>query len=110
MRNQIMTHVLELAQRSGHLQRFIIFGSYITAKREPNDVDIVLVMADTFHLEDCPPESRGLFDHPVAQARFGASIFWMRPGLLIGETVEEFVEYWQIKRDGSKRGIVDVIL
>jgi len=45
-----------------------------------------------------------------AQARFGASIFWMRPALLIGETVEQFIEYWQIKRGGGQRGIVDVIL
>jgi len=50
------------------------------------------------------------FDHAVAQARFGASIFWMRPALLIGETVEQFIEYWQIKRGGGQRGIVDVIL
>ena len=26
-----------------------------------------------------------------------------------GETIEEFVSYWQIKRDGSKRGIIEVI-
>ena len=45
-----------------------------------------------------------------AQARFGASVFWMRPGLLIGETLEQFIDYWQIKRDGGQRGIVDVIL
>jgi hypothetical protein len=54
-------------------------------------------------------ESRGLFDHAVAQARFGVSVFWMRPSMLIGENVEEFISYWQVKRDGSKRGIVDVI-
>jgi hypothetical protein len=30
--------------------------------------------------------------------------------MLIEETVEEFVQYWQIKRDGAKRGIVDVTI
>ena len=45
-----------------------------------------------------------------AQARFGASIFWMRPALLIGETAEQFIVYWQIKRGGGQRGIVDVQL
>jgi len=53
--------------------------------------------------------SKGLFDHAVAQARYGASIFWVRPELLIGESLEDFVAYWQIKRDGSRRGIVEVI-
>ena len=70
---------------------------------------MVLVVDDGFRLEECPIESRGLFDHAVAQARYGASIFWIRPGLLIREGVEDFLAYWQLKRDGSRRGIVEVI-
>jgi len=104
-----LSHIYELAQRTGHLQRFVIFGSYITARTDPNDVDVVLVMDDAFRLEDCPIEARGLFEHALAQARYGASIFWIRPGMLIGESVEEFIAYWQMKRDGSKRGIVEVV-
>ena len=104
-----LLHVYALAQRTGQLQRFIIFGSYVTAKPDPNDVDVVLVMDEGFRLEDCPIEIQGLFDHAVAQARYGASIFWVRPGLLLSESIDDFVAYWQIKRDGSKRGIVEVI-
>ena len=99
-----------LARRTGYVRRFVIFGSYVTAKKEPNDVDVILVMDDDFHLEDCPIELRGLFDHAVAQARYGASIFWTRPGVLIGESVEEFIGYWQIKRGRERRGIVEVII
>jgi hypothetical protein len=104
-----LVHVYALAQRTGHLQRFVIFGSYVTAAPYPNDVDVILVMDDAFRLEDCPIEGQGLFDHAVAQARYGASIFWVRPGLLLSESIDDFVAYWQIKRDGSKRGIVEVI-
>jgi hypothetical protein len=105
-----MMHVVELARRTGHLQRLIVFGSYITAKLEPNDVDIILIMGDSFRLQECPTESTGLFDHPLAQARYGASIFWIRPALLIGEKLEDFIGYWQVKRDGEKRGIVEIVL
>ncbi|MDE3089234.1 MAG: hypothetical protein KGJ80_07600 [Chloroflexota bacterium] len=105
---QRLLRVHGLAQRTGHLQSLILFGSYITSKPAPNDVDIVLVMDDSFRLEECPLEARGLFDHAVAQARYGASVFWMRPALLLGESLDDFVSYWQIKRDGSKRGIVEV--
>ena len=86
--------ISELARRTGHLRRLIIFGSYITAKRDPNDVDVVLVMDDAFRLEECRIlELRALFDHALAQARYGVSIFWIRPGMLMEETVEEFVVY-----------------
>jgi hypothetical protein len=29
----------------------VVFGSFITAKAEPNDIDILLLMEDTFDLE-----------------------------------------------------------
>jgi hypothetical protein len=60
-----LAHVRTLAARTGCLDRLVIFGSFVTAKPEPNDVDIVLIMNDRFRLEDCPLESRGLFDHAV---------------------------------------------
>lgn len=105
-----LCHVYALAKRTEQIQRFIIFGSYVTAKLNPGDVDVVLVMAEPFRLQECPIEIRGLFDHAVAQARYGASIFWVRPGLLLSENLEEFIASWQIKRDGSERGIVEVVL
>ena len=51
-----LAHVCALARRTGCLKRFVIFGSYVTTKVEPNDVDVVLVMEDTFRLEECPVE------------------------------------------------------
>ena len=105
-----LLHIFVLAQRTDHLSRLIVFGSYVTDKLNPNDVDVILVMDDEFRLGHCPIEAKGLFDHATAQARYGASIFWVRLGLLFGETIEDFVSYWQIKRDGLKRGIVEVIL
>ncbi len=40
---------------------------------------------------------------------YGASIFWVRPGMLIEASIEEFIAYWEVKRDGSRRGIVEVV-
>jgi len=51
-----------------------------------------------------------LFDHLRAQQIFGASVFSIRPSTALLATVDEFISYWQIKRDQSKRGIVDVRL
>ncbi len=71
-----LSHVQELAKRTGHLQRFVIFGSYVTVQPNPNDIDVVLVMDDAFRLEEYPIESRGLFDHAVAQARYVVPAFF----------------------------------
>ena len=54
-------------------------------------------------------EAKLLFDHEQADVVLGASIFYTRPSLLILETVEQFLAYWQIKRDQTQRGIIEII-
>ncbi|MFN2454099.1 MAG: hypothetical protein ABR577_07740 [Pyrinomonadaceae bacterium] len=103
-----LLRISNLAKATGKLERLIVFGSFVTTKPAPNDVDIVLVMRDDFRIDDCDEEMRLLFDHLRATNEFGASIFWIRPSLLILETLEEFIQHWQIKRDRTRRGIVEV--
>jgi len=98
-----------LAKATGQLDRFIVFGSYVSDKAVPNDVDVILVMSDTFEPANAPIESRGLFDHAVAQSRFGASVFWITPSIALGEPMNVFVAHWQRKRDGSLRGILEIV-
>ncbi len=94
-----LLRIYDLAKATGKLERLILFGSYITATPDPNDVDIVLVMRNDFEVQACNEETRGLFDHLRAAAVFGASIFWIRPAMLLLETLEEFIAHWQIKRE-----------
>jgi hypothetical protein len=98
----------ELASRTGKLLRFLIFGSFVSAISLPRDVDIVLIMERDFRLEEAPRESWTLFSHSDAEARFGASVFWVREGMLTTEHMREFLDTWQLKRDGTRRGIVEV--
>ncbi|MGZ8533541.1 MAG: DUF6932 family protein, partial [Candidatus Binatia bacterium] len=45
-----LARIYQLAVSTGQLARFIVFGSFITAKPHPNDTDILLLMEDTFDL------------------------------------------------------------
>ncbi len=57
---------------------------------------------------DVRAEPRLLFvDHGTAQDRFGASVFWMRRMAAVGGE-QAAIEDWQIKRDGTERGIVEI--
>jgi hypothetical protein len=64
-------------------------------------------MDDAFDLSQASGEARLVFDHPAAQARFGASIFWLR-GVSALPNEEEVILGWQLKRDGTRRGIVEI--
>jgi hypothetical protein len=111
LQRHIMARRLEriyaLAAETGHLARFIIFGSFVTAKPDPGDVDIFLLMENTFDMNRLSGEAALIFDHIAAQNYEGVSIFWIRRlAALNGE--EAAIGYWQLKRDGTKRGIVEV--
>ena len=96
-----------IAQATGYLARFVVFGSFVTSKLEPQDVDVFLVMADTFDASELTSDVRLLFDHGAAQAHFGASVFWVRHRAVWPDE-QVAVEFWQVKRGGVRRGIVEI--
>ena len=103
-----LNRIYQLAVSTGQLARFVVFGSFITAKAEPNDVDIVLLMEDAFDLASVTGEAALIFQHMEADAHFGASVFWTkRSGAIGGE--QAMIEYWQMRRQGGRRGIIDIV-
>lgn len=103
-----LQQIYELAVATGQLDRLILFGSYVSDVGEPNDVDVMLVMRNEFRPEECPVEASLLFDHTRANDELGASVFWIRADMLLGEPLENFIAFWQVKRDGRRRGIVEI--
>jgi hypothetical protein len=104
-----LLRIHKLAEGTGKLERFIIFGSYVTAKLNPNDVDIILIMRDDFREDDYTDDVLPVFNHLRAKRELGASVFWTRPAAVLLETVDEFVAYWQVTRDFGRRGIIDLV-
>jgi hypothetical protein len=62
-----LERIHRVATSTGHVGRFVVFGSFITDKAEPNDVDVFLLMEDAFDASTLAGEARMLFDHPAAQ-------------------------------------------
>ena len=103
-----LARIHALVVSTGLVRRFIVFGSFVTAEPHPNDVDVFLLMEDEFRVDRVEGESRLIFDHAAADARFGASIFWIRR-LAAFEGEDASVSHWQIKRDGRQRGIIEIV-
>ena len=100
--------VYRVAEATDHLARFVVFGSFVTNKPEPQDVDVFLVMEDMFDASQLAGDASLLFDHAAAQAHFGASVFWVRH-LAAWPNEQAAVEFWQVKRGGGRRGVVEII-
>src|SRR5260370_19351955 len=78
-----LLRIHDLAKATGKFNSLVIFGSYVTAKPDPKDVDVVLVMADDFKWNECTGETRDLFDHQRAAQESDPSVFWVRPSAIL---------------------------
>jgi len=103
-----LEQIYRVARTNAYLARFVVFGSFITAKPAPNDVDVFMLMDDEFAAETLAGEAKLLFDHAAAQAHFGASVFWLRRQAAFGGE-QATIEYWQVKRGGGQRGIIEIL-
>jgi hypothetical protein len=103
-----LERIYALARRTGALQRFILFGSYVTAEPNPRDIDIFLVMRGGFQPCEAPPEAQLLFRQGTAQSELGASIFWVNAETSFADT-EDLIIGWQTRRDLQRHGIVEVV-
>ena len=105
---QRLLRIHRIASDTRHLVRFVVYGSFVTGKPIPNDVDVFMVFDDAFDASACNAEQLLLLDHATADAYFGASVFWLRrPAAFGGE--QATIESWQTKRDGGRRGIVEIV-
>jgi hypothetical protein len=105
---QRLARIYRIAHSTNHLARFVLFGSFITDKPVPNDVDVFMVFDEAFDASVCEVETLLLLDHSAADSHFGASVFWLRrPAAFGGE--QGIIEFWQTKRDGSKCGVVEIL-
>lgn len=102
-----LRRVYDVAAQTGHLLHFVVFGSFVTGKLEPNDVDVFMIMDDAFEYGRLGG-ARLLFEHGSAQDHFGCSVFWVRRMAAMGGE-QAAMEDWQVKRDGTERGIVEII-
>jgi hypothetical protein len=103
-----LMRIHQFATSTRHLARFVVFGSFVTAKDDPEDVDIIMIMDDTFDMGAVAGEAALIFDHLQADAHFGASIFWTRQSSAVGGE-QAMIEHWQVRREGGKRGIVEIV-
>ncbi len=95
------------AMQTKQVLRLIVYGSFVSNKENPNDVDIFMLMKDGFNPDEVFGKSGLIFKHLTTQKYEGASVFWGTKSGIIGD-VDEFIEGWQIKRDKSLRRIIEV--
>lgn len=104
-----LVEVMEVARASGRVKRLIIWGSFVTRKELPGDLDLLLITdAGAIQPSNIGP-LMDLLDHERARHRFQADIFWMKES--IGSAIiHDVLDAYQVDRTLRRRGIVEVTL
>ena len=101
--------LLALAKSTGQLSRVFLWGSFVTGKELPNDMDVLLVMAPDFGLEALPAHYQVLFDHTQARIRFHADVFWTKASI-DEHVLQLWLDTYQTSKNFKRRGIVEVVI
>jgi hypothetical protein len=101
--------LVSLAGSTRKLKFIFVWGSFVTAKPSPKDLDVLLIMDERFELDSEPPSVQAAFDSVRARLLFESDVFWARAS--IGkEVLDTWLETYQISRTFRKRGIVELKL
>ena len=112
-RPQLRAKLIEFlgeARASAFVEAVLIDGSFVTSKPDPNDIDIVLVVAANYDFaKDLPPALYNLLAQHRVRTRFGFDIVVVKNG---SENLKQAVAFFQQvkQRPGLKKGILRIKL
>ena len=104
-----LSALLKLADTNGKLRRVFIWGSFVTEKPAPKDLDILLIMDEDFEVDRIDAAAQAVFDSVRARLLFESDVFWARSSIG-GELLDLWLETYQTSRSFRKRGIVELEL
>jgi hypothetical protein len=102
-----LRHWLELSRRT-HVRRFLLDGSFVTAKQEPNDVDAVALLADDFEQQISHGLDAALELEEMLLTRRPEEIFAAEDT----RDWNDWVEFFSRTReaDGRRKGLLEIQL
>ena len=105
-----LTVLIGEAQAAQFARNLLVDGSFVTAKADPNDIDLVLVLPISHDLSiDLPPAQYNLISKKRVQRRFGFDMLSVRENTL--EYDETVAFFQQVRHQPTlRKGILRLAL
>jgi Polymerase beta, Nucleotidyltransferase len=103
---KILTSVL---RTTGSVKAAFLFGSFVTGKVSPNDIDLFVVMRAGFSTADLSQPTLTVFQHDNCRIRYHADVFWVTE--TVGEDrINDVLDVFSRDRQGRSQSIFEVKL
>jgi hypothetical protein len=105
----LLREVVEAAKSYPSMKRILLWGSFITRKDEPNDLDYSVIVSVDHRLTEVAPAHRRFFVPSEARRRYGVDAGYL---LIRDYPLEPYVERLDFicKRKGVPCGIIEISL
>jgi predicted nucleotidyltransferase len=91
------------------VKQIYLFGSFVSGKASPNDVDLLVVMNAGFSTTQLGGKVLELFQHDVCRIRYQADLFWVTE--VVGNPrIEDLLEVFSRDREGRAQSVIEVKL
>jgi len=105
-----LAEFIRAAKASSLIKEIVLNGSFVTAKPDPNDIDMIAVVAADHDFDaDLPPYQYNLLAARRVRSRFGFDIVVVRNGSeQFNQAIEFFVQVRQ--KPGLRKGLLRIKL
>jgi predicted nucleotidyltransferase len=93
----------------GGVKQVFLFGSFVTGKASPNDIDLLVVMNGMFSTANLSSQDLDIFQHDLCRIRFHADLFWVTEAVG-ADRIEDLLDVFSRDRDGRPQSIIEVQL
>jgi len=94
-------------KKSGIVKRFLVAGSILSVKDEPNDFDCMLVLDEVILAQELPPFQYNLVSRRMARRLFKGDVVPVLDGSV---AMQNYLEFFQMNREGQRIGLVEIQL
>jgi predicted nucleotidyltransferase len=92
---------------TGSLKHVYLFGSFVSGKASPNDVDLFAVMEAGFTTAHLSGTALEAFQHDRCKIRYHADVFWVTSA--IGEErISDLLDVFSRNREKQQQPIIEV--
>jgi len=99
--------VISLLHATGQLKRVFGYGSFVSEKPNPNDIDFFVVMEAGFTTAHLKGKMAEVFQNETCRIRYGVDLFWVTEA--IGEAYsEDMLDVFSRDRQQNSQPIVEI--
>ena len=89
------------------MKHIYLFGSFVTGKDSPNDIDLLVIMKGTFSTANLSGTDLDVFQHDVCRILFHADVFWVTD-TVGADRIEDLLDVFSRNRKGQAQPIIEV--